>query len=644
MTDWLSPLLASLVPVLASALLHFVWQGALIGLLAAIVLRVLRDARPQARYAVACAAMLACVLVPAIDVLLQLRGSTPAVAVLTDNRGIAGLALPALHVSAWPVHADAWHVPDGVFPLIVALWATGASMLWLRMGVGVIWIRRLQATPQGPAHAAWQARLDALAGRFGLVQPIALRLVGALDTPASAGWWRPVVLLPSALVTRMPVDLIEALLAHELAHIRRHDYLVNLLQGVVEALLFYHPVTWWLSRRIRSEREHIADRMAADAIGAPHRLALALSELSELRAHSHCHDVPPHLAQAALATHGGHLMSRIQQLIQPGQRTAGGKLVFPLLGLAAACFALYAQAQVTTPQPAPAAAAAAVPAPVIVKRVVTVPAPASGPAEPGRAVVTTMRRLKSDDTHNAFALVSKDDRGYSMSGSHDDMDAVKAARSSIDSDFLWFRRGSQAYVVVDPATVARAQAAWSKAEVLGPEMGELGKHMEAHGRKLEGIGTRMEKRIVIHQPSPDMAAAARAMKPLGERMQKLAAEQARLAGEKAGASETRDEAMMDRMEALSAQMEAVSGQMQPHIAILQAQSEHLDADAGRIEELSHQMEEASKPMEALSMKMQVLGAQHAQHVKAAEQELQAVISAAMAQGLAKPAPAGSSSP
>lgn len=530
-------------------------------------------------------------------------------------------------------------VPEGVFPLIVALWAAGASVLSLRMGMGVVWIRRLQATAQGPAHAAWQARLDALADRFGLSQPIALRLVGTLDTPASAGWWRPVVLLPSALVTRMPVELIEALLAHELAHIRRHDYLVNLLQGVVEALLFFHPVTWWLSRRIRREREHIADQLAADVIGAPHRLALALSELSDLRANPPSHSAPPHLAQTALATHGGHLMPRIQQLIQPGQRTTGGKLVFPLLGLAAACFALYAQAQVVKPQPAPAA-----PAHVMVKRVVAAPAPANGPAQSGQAVVTKVLRLRNDDAHDAFALVRKGKRGYSMSGSTDDIDAIKAARASIDDDFLWFRRGDQAYVVVDPATVARAQAAWSNAEVLSPQMEVLGKQMEVHGKKLEGLGTRMEKLTVIHGPSPEMEAAASRMNSLGDQMQKLAGEQASLATKRTRASDAQDDALDARMEALSAQMEAVSEQMQPHIAILEAQSKRLEADAKPIEELSRQMEEASKPMEVLGVKMEVLGKQHEQHVKAAEKELQTVISAAIAQGLANPAPGGTSSP
>ena len=83
------------------------------------------------------------------------------------------------------------------------------------------------------------------------------------------------MLVPAVLVTGMPPHLLEALLAHELGHIRRHDYLINLLQNVVEILLFYHPAVWWLSRRIRTEREQIADDFAAHHLGDPRRLALA---------------------------------------------------------------------------------------------------------------------------------------------------------------------------------------------------------------------------------------------------------------------------------------------------------------------------------------------------------------------------------
>jgi beta-lactamase regulating signal transducer with metallopeptidase domain len=264
--------LASLVPALGLALLHFIWQGALIGLLAAAALNVLSNARPQARYAVACVALLACVLMPLATLLSLLApglleadfGSV--LAATGRDPDVAGDgALAALTPSRAQLHA--------YLPALVATWAAGTGLLSLRMALGLAWVRRLRKAPRGAAQPAWQARLDALAEHFQLRRGVALHLVDSLESPVAAGWWRPVVLLPAGLLTRMPTHLIEALLAHELAHIRRHDYLVNLLQNAIEALLFYHPVVWWLSNRIRIEREQVADQVAADLACAPRTLA-----------------------------------------------------------------------------------------------------------------------------------------------------------------------------------------------------------------------------------------------------------------------------------------------------------------------------------------------------------------------------------
>jgi D-alanyl-D-alanine endopeptidase (penicillin-binding protein 7) len=176
----------------------------------------------------------------------------------------------------------------------------------------------------------WQARLSRLADRCGIGRHVRLRIVDALASPVTAGCWRPVVLVPAALVTGMPPQLLEALLAHELGHVRRHDYLVNLVQNVIEALLFYHPAVWWISRRIRQERELIADDFAAHRLGEPRQLARALSELERLQFSHH------HLAQAAA---GGDLMARIRRLVRPDPQALDWRAAIPVLGLVLACAA-----------------------------------------------------------------------------------------------------------------------------------------------------------------------------------------------------------------------------------------------------------------------------------------------------------------
>jgi len=311
----------SVTGALGWALLHFVWQGALVGCATALLLTALRNARPERRYLVACLGLLLCLAWPLAELVLALRSGPDAVR--------AGAALPALAAGAvvggaagmlsWlQAHLD-W---------IVGLWALCSAALALRMALGLLWIGR--AGRAECADPVWQARLSRMAQRFGLGRDVRLRVVDSLASPITAGWWRPVVLVPAALVAGMPPHLLEALLAHELGHVRRHDYLVNLVQNVIETLLFYHPAVWWISHRIRIEREQIADDYAARQLGEPRRLALALSELERLQFSGH------HLAQAA---NGGDLMARIRRLLRPDVQALNWKAALPVLGLAVACAA-----------------------------------------------------------------------------------------------------------------------------------------------------------------------------------------------------------------------------------------------------------------------------------------------------------------
>lgn len=308
----------AVVATLGWVLLHFLWQGVVIACATSVLLVALRNARPERRYAVACLALLLCLAWPAIDLATMLaHGQDPEIGSLLPGRDAAGAsALAATGWLAWLQDRLGW---------IVALWAACASSLGLRMACGLLWIGR--AARAEFVDREWQARLSALAARCGLDRDVRLRVVDRLASPVTAGWWRPVVLVPASLVAGMPPHLLEALLAHELGHIKRHDYLVNLLQNVVEILLFYHPAVWWISRRIRSEREQIADDFAAHHLGEPRRLALALSELERLQFAGNG------LAQAA---NGGDLLGRIRRLLRPSTQALDWRALIPVLGLALA--------------------------------------------------------------------------------------------------------------------------------------------------------------------------------------------------------------------------------------------------------------------------------------------------------------------
>lgn len=632
MNDTHAIFVATFVPVLGRALLHFFWQGALIGLVAALLLHALRGARPQARYAVACGALLACALAPALTIAWQLADASR-----VDASTFAAPAAVAMASFGTATQAltQSWDF-DSALPLIVSIWASGACALLLRMGLGVWWIQRVCRAPQNEIAATWQARLDALAARFGMKHPVALRLVGALQSPASVGWWRPVVLLPTALLARMPADLVEALLAHELAHIRRHDYLVNLLQSAVEAMLFHHPVTWWLSHRIRVEREQIADALAAEVIGEPRRLALALSELSDSLSPTSTERLP----SLALAAHGGHLMSRIEQLVRPAlRRSGGGRIAFPLLGLAVAGVALIAHAQVGN---APTANATPSLAPVAAPQAQAVPTARAVPiANP--VVVERSRTVASTDSdvdtgRLSYAIVRKGEESLTMSGDTRDIGEIKAIRAGMDRDFLWVRKDGKAWIVTDPSVLDRVERAWAGMEPLNREMDGLNSQMDVHNRKMDALNAQMDTLNTLQAEHPEMDAASRRMEDLGRQQEALAGKQAALAGQMASADAARQDQLSRDMDALSAQQEALSRKMEAESRVMEAASRRIEQNAQPIEALGRQMEEAGKPMEALGTQMEAIGTRMEAISKQAERETLKLIDEAMAKGLATPAP------
>nr|WP_275298724.1 M56 family metallopeptidase [Achromobacter xylosoxidans] len=216
-----------------------------------------------------------------------------------------------------------------LWPLwLAAAWLAGSALAALRVLLGLGWLRGVLRASQPWADPAWQARVAGMAGRLRLSRAVGLRVVRNLSTPVTAGWLKPVILVPASLVTGMPADLLAALLAHELAHVRRHDYLVNLLQHAAEVLLFFHPSIWWLSRRLRIERERIADQMAATLIASPMPLARALHALARAATESP--------APVAPAARDGDLLDRIRRLARPDTLAARRAVALPALAMSCA--------------------------------------------------------------------------------------------------------------------------------------------------------------------------------------------------------------------------------------------------------------------------------------------------------------------
>ena len=291
-------------------LLHFLWQGILVAALYALA-RALAGGRISARgrYAIACASLLAMTVAPALTYWwLGNSGQAAPIGDLTDW-GARQFAPGAAHS---PV-TDPW---QQAMPGIVMAWFAGAAACSLRLLMGFISAAALRRSRHAPVLTEWQQTLDRLMERMHVSRSVRLLATDRVDAPAVIGWLRPVILAPVGVLCGLAPEQVEALLAHELAHVRRHDYLVNVLQGIAESLLFYHPAVWWISNQIRAEREHCCDDLAVAASGDVLVYARALAELESMR--------PAHF-KAALSANDGSLLRRIRRLTNPvaAHRPAG---------------------------------------------------------------------------------------------------------------------------------------------------------------------------------------------------------------------------------------------------------------------------------------------------------------------------------
>ncbi len=283
------------------ALVHSLWEGAIVAAALGAALLALRS--PRARYAAACVAMAATLgglLVTFVRVMPE------------SAHGMAATGKPAF---------PAWRVGSGVdfagpsngglaaaVPWLAPVWMAGVWIFCCWNVAGWTMANRMRRRGVCTAPEEWRKELARLSARVRVSRPVKLMESCLADVPVVIGHFRPAILMPAGLLTGLPAGQIEAILLHELAHIRRYDYLVNLLQRAVEGLLFYHPAVWWISRVIRAERENCCDDVVVDMCGNAREYAVALAALEENRWPGR---------EPALAATGGSLVKRIDRLLYP---------------------------------------------------------------------------------------------------------------------------------------------------------------------------------------------------------------------------------------------------------------------------------------------------------------------------------------
>jgi TonB family protein len=284
------------------SLTGFVWQGAAIAL-AVRALLVLMERRPaRERYALACLGLLVMALLPVRTFWSVLADSAPLASMAPaawESGALTGTT--GLSLAAW---VGVWW--ETLRPWLLSAWLCGVLLLSLRTLSA--WRQAQALAREGTRHPG-TIMVRALARMMestGVSRPVRLLASASIEVPTVVGLWRPLILMPASALSGLSVLQLEAILAHELAHIRRHDYLVNLLQALVETALFYHPAVWWLSARIREEREYCADDVAVESCGNALMYSRALATLEQFRV-----TVPT----PAVAANGGSLLLRIQRLL-----------------------------------------------------------------------------------------------------------------------------------------------------------------------------------------------------------------------------------------------------------------------------------------------------------------------------------------
>jgi len=298
-----SPTLERLVATLGWTLLHFLWQGAVLGVLFGISLAAATNASARTRYRLALFFMLLLAAAPVASFVWLSPSdagfAAGAVDAIPTTTAVITVAISS-SVADWQSLIHPW------LPWTVLIWAAGVSFMTARLLLEWRNVYQLTRVDVSPLSPAWEQRVRRMVATLGMRTAVRAMQSARVHVPMVVGWLRPVILVPVSALTGLTTWQLELVLMHELAHVRRYDHLVNLLQVVVETLLFYHPVVRWVSRVLRQEREHCCDDLVVAHSGDALGYARALTELAGVQSLS---------LQTSVASDGGQLLSRIRRLV-----------------------------------------------------------------------------------------------------------------------------------------------------------------------------------------------------------------------------------------------------------------------------------------------------------------------------------------
>lgn len=301
----------TLAESLGITIMHSLWQIALIGLFLWFALFLARKAKAVVRYRLAMGGLLLMVAFPVITFLNHSPEATSIVetnVVSATNLSIAGpdlLPMAVVHDTVGGVaeQLSAFFTQNASW--ISMLWLLGMVFFAVRLIGGYMASRRLRSRGVSPVSFDLQDKLQQLARQMGIRMPVRIMQSTKISSPLVMGSLKPMVLIPASIIGQMQPSQMEYILLHELAHIRRWDYLANIVQSLAEVLLFFHPVVWLVSKQIRQERENCCDELVLTYNEDKIQYAKALLSLETMRQSG---------SGMAMAANGGKLFQRIRRI------------------------------------------------------------------------------------------------------------------------------------------------------------------------------------------------------------------------------------------------------------------------------------------------------------------------------------------
>lgn len=309
--------------------IHSLWQAALVALLIGIILIPLQRVGPQYRYLLSFTGLLAILSMSVVTFSYLYTTPFSQETILIAGEFSQGTANTT--VNQWE-QFSLWF--SGYFnqhlPLIVILWILGLLFFTLRLVGGLGYLSYLKKNHVAPITEVWQTKVDAIAKSIRLSKPVQVLESAIVEVPMVLGYFKPVILMPVGAFNNLSPEQVEAVLAHEMAHIVRNDFLYNILQSLVETLFYFNPAVWWLSSVVRTERENCCDDVAISVCGNSLQYAKTLVALQEMNLRAPALSIP-------FGKSKGQLLNRVKRILnQPNHKSRIMEKLFATLLLISA--------------------------------------------------------------------------------------------------------------------------------------------------------------------------------------------------------------------------------------------------------------------------------------------------------------------